>query len=172
MTEHRIDRRAWAEILKTLSWAHGSVHLRCDGYDVNLRVVPLRPLSYVIMPYVNGRIDPAWFFNVNAEEPCDELRRFYRRTEVYLHTPKFRRDILKIHGRGISAAKRSEINRKVVRYDWHWKSPSALQKHLIANNREIELVAALFLGWPTKPDPRAEDGLAAGLAARNARSGG
>lgn len=132
-----ISRQQWAKITKVLSWAHGSVELLCDGYHLDLTVVPFKPLAYVIMPRVNGKIEVSWL-----SDDCEERRRFLRPSQVYVYPEKLRRDLLRIEGRRISSARRAEINRKVTVYDWAWLSPLALRRHLLANNRDISVVNA------------------------------
>ena len=140
-----LTKEQWKTFRDTLSWAHGVVHLEVDGYHLRLVVAPYKPLSYVILPYVNGELHPEWIV-----DECEERRRFFRPYERYLHPEKHRLELLKIWGRLITKEKRAEINRKITGYDWCWRSPASLQRHLIANNQSITFGVATILGWPVK----------------------
>lgn len=108
-----------------------AVRLSIDNYDVTLRIVP-NGMRLEIAVYVNGCINGSDIVN-----DTDIRRRFYQKHIKSILTAKDKKLM-----RGISKAKRKEIeeNSKFSWYEPYWQSFRTLKRHLINNNKSIELV--------------------------------
>lgn len=108
-----------------------AVRLSIDNYDVTLRIVP-NGMCLEIAVYVNGCINLSDIVN-----DTDIRRRFYQKHIKSILTAKDKKLM-----RGISKAKRKEIeeNSKFSWYEPYWQSFRTLKRHLINNNKSIELV--------------------------------
>lgn len=126
----------WLQVQDKLSHPWGSVHLTVDGYALALQVTQIKPLKYVIMVYVDGVCKGEW-----CKGEADEAKRFCRPVTRHLYSPARQKDILK----GLSKAeiKRSReylsLDKTFTSYDLYWPSFGPLKRHLIANNKSIEL---------------------------------
>lgn len=131
----------WEWVRLQLSTPYGlPVRLLCDGIKLDLAVVQTRPLRYVIHIYVDGLFRGAWS---SPKLPCEEQRRFMRRTERAMHTAK-QLAILKPLYR--AAQVRQMAAKKFVWFQPTWPSFEALKKHLVANNQVIALANPLRPG--------------------------
>lgn len=125
----------WKEIEGRLSRGWGSVKLQVDGFDLTLEVRPVAPLRFAIMPFVNGVHRGAWYTKNEAGEWCEEARRFLPLKKLFLYR---RTKLMK-----------TKLPKKTIE-EWaskyvetrglYWTSFAALKRHLIANNKSIDLV--------------------------------
>jgi len=124
----------WKKVEAALSGPFGRASFTVDGYALTLEVKQVKPLKFAVMVYVNG-----WFKGEWLQKDCEERRRFY--------CPKT--------GRVFSAASKARLTkglskRAIAQYHpnidktfsyWLpcWSSFGPLKRHLVANNKSIEL---------------------------------
>lgn len=126
-----MTREDWQFVEEQLRYAHGTVRLVCDGYQLDLQVQMIKDREYAIVPYVNGWMKVSW-----GLQDCEERRRFFDAVSVRLWKP--------VHFKGISKSTLKSMNidmdQRSVHYRAWWTSFKRLQAHLVRNNREISLV--------------------------------
>ena len=132
-----MSKDEWLQVQNKLSQPYGTVRLTVDGYALALRVYQVKPLKYVIMVFVNGMFKSEW---MNGE--ADECKRFFRPIKRPLYSPAKKKAALK--GLNKSALKiiRDEfpdLDKTFTFFDPRWPSFDPLKRHLIANNKSIEL---------------------------------
>ena len=127
----------WLQVQAKLNLPWGSVKLTVDGYALALEVTQIKPLKYVIMVYVNGVCKGEW-----CKGEADEAKRFCRPVTKYLYSPAKKKALLK----GKSKAQIKTISELLgldkswTFYDLYWPSFATLKRHLIANNKSVELM--------------------------------
>lgn len=128
-----ITKEQWQKVQDALSSPYGQATLICDGYRVNLQVVPVGNLKFGILPYVNGWSKGEWL-----TKDCEERRRFMRSKTIRLHTAKQIAEMT----RGLTkrAVKKymPGLDKTMTVYSLAWQSFAALKRHLTANNKVIE----------------------------------
>jgi len=126
----------WLQVQDKLSHPWGSVKLTVDSYALTLQVRQIKPLKYTIMVYVDGEFKGEW---MNGE--ADQAKRFLRPVKSYLYSPAKQKALLK----GLSKAQakiRAEFlcfDKTWCHYEPLWPSFGPLKRHLISNNKSIEL---------------------------------
>jgi hypothetical protein len=131
-----ITKQQWANIDKELSHPYGSVDLLCDGYRVSLRVERTAKLKYSIITYVNGVWRGDW-----TKGDAEEAKRFLRPVARYLHTEKYRKEVIQIYGgKRCKKADLERINKKITLWHVEWSSVTALRRHFEKNNISLEVV--------------------------------
>ena len=127
-----MTKEDWNKVKERWSNPYGCIKFKCDGYDVSLQAV-IHKLKLVHLVYINGWLKGEW---MNGD--CEEGRRFYRVKECFLHSAKDRAAAKKHLGK--SAYKRYNYDKKFKSHHSDWSSFASFKKHLIANNKEIELI--------------------------------
>lgn len=127
----------WKQAEGALQGSFGSVKLLVDGYELTLVVQPLKALRYVIGVYVNGWMKGEWMLH-----DCEERRRFLRPLHFSAYTPAMKKSFAKMGKRTLKAAN-IDLTRKLTQYLPHWSSFGSLKRHLVANNKSIELKEVL-----------------------------
>jgi hypothetical protein len=131
----------WKQVEEALQGVFGAVDLRVDGYEVKLRVLQVKPLRSAIVPYVNGVLRYGWML-----EECEERRRFFQRKVRYLYSAAKRADAAKraksrhLRNTELGEYLRSSATAHIIEYSPHWTSFAALRRHLVKENRSVELV--------------------------------
>lgn len=105
------------------------VKLNIDGYNVTACLMQEGIYKNVICLYINGVIDWKWL-----TEDCEERRRFMKISKKCL----FRSNELKKLPKKIRDTYKEDNTYES--YDFRWNSFRALKKHLIDNNKDIELI--------------------------------
>lgn len=125
----------WLAVKAALSTPWGVVKLDVDGYELTLQVKQIKPLKFAIVPYVNGEIKGIWLTGDN-----EEGRRFMRPVKVAVFKPAEKKRMTK----GLSKANIKkyfgDIDKTFTVIECLWPSFDPLRRHLIANNKEIELL--------------------------------
>lgn len=129
-----MNRKEWQAAEEALKSLYGQVILKVDDYEVTLRLGLISTYKNGIMVYVNGKFKGQWLF-----EDCEERRRFLRRKERLVTTPKQRAAFNKMSKR-MQKEYQDLFDRKYESYDFYWSSFNALRKHLIENNESIEVI--------------------------------
>jgi hypothetical protein len=132
--EKGMTRDDWSAIEESLSHAYGSAKVRVDGFEVSFQVLQDK-MRLVIAVYVNGWMKGEWLIN-----KTEEATRFCRPCVFALWSPSSKKKLT-------SGLRKSDIkqifpdlDKKGTYYLSHWLSFGALKRHLIKNNKSIELV--------------------------------
>ena len=125
----------WSEVEERLKSLYDTVKLKCDGYNVTLRLTRVGAYELGIVVWVNGQITMKWM-----TEDCEESRRFLRRRYKYVYSQKGRMQAKKRSVKALLKKEGIDPEKKYTYYDPMWKSFRALKKQLIAENEVIELV--------------------------------
>jgi predicted transcriptional regulator YdeE len=124
----------WTHFENRLSYPLGKICLEIDGYKVTYLVVQTKKLKYAIMTYINGEYQ--WEWTTNAENPIRE--KFLRKTFKYIYKKEYR-SRGKEHKAYLKKAG-IDVDGKIDIYTPLWTSAKALRRHLIKNNKSIELL--------------------------------
>lgn len=140
MTMSAMTKEQWAMIEAELSKFYGSVHLRCDGYEVKAGVENVAPFKQGIVVYVNGWIKGEWMTG-----EAEEAKKFHRPVCRYLCSAKQRDE----------AKKKAKIRcmDPVVREIWErrasasvtswapwWNNAKTFCRHIRKTCSDIEIV--------------------------------
>lgn len=123
------------KLIEQLSIPYGAVALRCDGYEIKLRVEAVKKLTYRVVTYVNGEWKGVW---IDASRPCPE-QKFLNKTERPFATPTQKAKAEKLFGKR-AVAKDPFYTKKLVSYDISWPSGSRAINHLCNVCDSIEIV--------------------------------
>ena len=129
-----MNRKEWQAVEEALKSLYGQVILKIDSYEVTLRLDRISTYKNGIMVYVNGKFRVQWIF-----EDCEERRRFLRKKERSMITPK-QREAYKKMSKRLQKEYKEIYNRKYESYDFYWTSFNSLRRHLIENNESIEVI--------------------------------
>lgn len=124
----------WKKVESELRLPFGRATLLVDGYELTLQVKEHKPLRFVICVYVNGWMKGEWLLN-----DCEERRRFMRPKKCALYTPAQRAKLTKGFTKRQVAKYFADVDKKFDVFMPYWSSASSLKRHLVANNRSIEL---------------------------------
>ena len=127
-----MTKEDWVYVEETLKSPYKIVKLNCDGYILSLRLRRVDVYKLAICVRVNGELSVDWIVN-----DCEERRRFFRKTQGSILSASG----MKIF-RKLSKKKQEEWRGSYI-YDIYlpyWTSFRSLKKHLIENNKSIELV--------------------------------
>lgn len=100
--------------------------LLIDGYKVTIRLERNKMRFYYFI-YVNG--DLKFYL-----EDYEERRRFCQRHQHFMFSGKNREKVTK------TQIKKWHLDKKIDHYTPYWSSFAPLKRHLIKNNKSIELV--------------------------------
>lgn len=125
----------WEYARGALSHSFGRLAMRVDQFKVDFEVRMVKHLKYEIMPFVDGHHRGAWMLN-----DCKERRRFLRPVKLSLYTPAERAKLQKAFGKRGVQKYFPRLNEKRTVYYPTWSSFEALRRHLVANNRDIEIL--------------------------------
>jgi hypothetical protein len=128
-------KEQWAELERKMSHAYGAAHLMVDGYKLPLQVTKDKGLSYTIIWYVNGKFKGAWL-----SKDSEEGRRFARPISTANYKPIQIQKYEKIFGKKGAEKLFPKLHEKSIYYQWSWPSFKPLMRHLMANNKSIDIV--------------------------------
>ena len=131
-----MSKDGWVQVQEALKSLYSIVKLKIDDYEVTLSLVRVSTYKLAIAIYVGGMFKGIWL-----TEDCEERRRFVRKTEKSLMSPKQKAEFDKFPKRMQKEFARKYNNMKYDFYSSVWTSFGALKKHLIENNKNIELVS-------------------------------
>lgn len=124
----------WKALEMELSFAYGNAKLRIDGFEVNFQVRQDK-MRLVICVFVNGWMRGEWLV-----KKTEEATRFCRPVTHSLYSPAQIKKLTAGMRKSSIKSWMSRLEKKFVIYTSFWLSFSALKRHLIANNKQIELV--------------------------------
>lgn len=129
-----MTKEEWGQVNEQLDHAYGRAELMCDGYRLTLRVQRLKPgLRYAIAVYVGG-----WWRGEWALEDCEERRRFLQPCKAYAFKPKERARLKAMKPR-MRKMLGWDPDKTITYYRSWWGSFDALRRHLVRNNKVVEL---------------------------------
>lgn len=124
----------WIELEKRLSYPFGNAKILADGFTVSLQVHQHK-MRLVIVPYVNGFIKSAWI-----STKSEECIRFFRPLKVSLYKPSEIKRLTAGFGKKSVLKHFPGLHEKGTYYTHEWNSFPTLKRHLIANNKSIQLL--------------------------------
>lgn len=122
----------WKQVEDDLKSPYKFVKLLCDGYELTLCLQRISVYKNVIAFYVNGVFKGEWL-----AKDCEERKRFFRKGHKSILTAKEKAEFKKL-----SKKKQAEWRERFFydTYTPYWTSFRSLKKHLIENNKVIELI--------------------------------
>jgi hypothetical protein len=129
-----MTKEEWVKAQEALKSLYHTVYLKVDGYDVALMLQRVSTYKNAISIYIGGVFKGVWLM-----DDCEERRRFVPKKEQYLLSSRQRAEIKKKYTKRMQ--KLLDVDRKYTTYQPAWSSFGALKRHLIANNKSIELVS-------------------------------
>ena len=111
-----------------------TIKFKIDGYDVCLQAGVIKMRVYVTC-YVNGSMKGIWLSKKEGQYP-EEGKRFFQLHKKAVISAKEMKRRQKIFG------KRSDFSKQSF-YEYlspNWSSFSAFKKHIIENNKDIQLI--------------------------------
>ncbi len=130
-----MTKEEWAQAEKALQGFYSSVRLKVDEYEVTLILERVSTYKNMIMVYIGGEFKGKWL-----AEDCEERRRFFSKKARSLLSAKQKADFKKLPKRTQKDLSARYNNLTYETYSPQWSSFSALKKHFISNNQQIELV--------------------------------
>lgn len=125
----------WKEVEKRLENFWLPVKLKCDEYELTLRLERINQFKNAILVYVNGLMKVKWM-----TEDCEERRRFFRPKKQSAYSQKQKAALRKMSKRLRQKAGLPDPDDTYTYYIPYWTSFKALKSHLIKNNSNIQLV--------------------------------
>jgi len=128
-----MTKQEWKEVESNMQ-PFGAARLKIDGYEISLAVHPVNKFKFAICIYVNGVIKGNYL-----TEDCEERRRFMRESKRCAYSGKHKKRMLKF-GKKYLKEWGVDINKTYSIYFPWWNSFNSLKRHLVKNNKSIELV--------------------------------
>lgn len=127
-----MNNEEWKQAESALKSMYTTVRLRCDEYELSLRLERINTYKLAIVFYINGVFKGKWLM-----EDCEERRRFFNPVEKSVLTAKGKKAYAKL-----SKKEQQEWHEKFfyISYTAYWTSFRKLKKHLTENNKSIELI--------------------------------
>lgn len=126
----------WKQAEEALGNFFSTVKLKADGYDLTFTLKQISTYKNAITVYVNGVFQYNWL-----AKDCEERRRFCQRTKRSLLSAKEKADFKKLTRKMQKELAEKHNGLCYEMYLPYWTSFSALKKHLLANNQQIDLVS-------------------------------
>lgn len=128
-----VTAQEWKEIDEKLKSIFNIVELMCDGYKLSVRLERCGQFKNAIAVYINGQIKGEWY------KECEESRRFFKKVSKSLY-PQKQKDKWKKMSKKAKVQLEIDIDKKYFYYTPLWTSFNSLKRHLIKENKEIELI--------------------------------
>ena len=133
----KLTKEEWNEVEKKLQSFFDMAKLKCDGYEVTLKLERLDQYKNAIMVYVNGYFKGEW---LNGES--EEAKRFYK---------KVTKTITNSRGKAFKKLPKKLQKELATKYSYsyylpYWTSFGSLKRHLIKENASIELICGKEVG--------------------------
>ncbi|ACV64885.1 conserved hypothetical protein [Desulfofarcimen acetoxidans DSM 771] len=129
-----ITKQEWQEVEEQLQSFYTTVKLKCDEYNISLRLERLNQFKNVISVYVNGVVKGTWLM-----EDCEERKRFMRPVKKSLYSQKRKEEMKKFSKKKLKEYG-IDLEATYTCYLPFWKSFKKMRSHLTKNNKTIELV--------------------------------
>jgi hypothetical protein len=122
----------WKVVEENLKVLYHPVKLNCDGYEVTLILEQTGQFKNAIMVYIDGVVKGKWITN-----DCEERRRFFQPVTKSLWSTKQLASMKKLSKK---MRRKFEGRSKYTYFRPYWTSFQSLKKHLIKENKEIQLL--------------------------------
>lgn len=129
-----MNPQEWKEVEESLAILWSPVKLKCDGYEVTFILERISQMKNAILFYIGGVCKAKW-----ALEDCEERRRFLCPVQKSAYTSK-QKEGLKKFSKKLRAKLDIDPDKKFTYYHLYWTNFKSLKRHLIKNNKSIELV--------------------------------
>ena len=123
-----LTKEQWETVKKAALNPCSGAELMIDGYHISLYLVPTSPYKSELAVYVDGVID-----GKKILEDCEERRRFYRPVVKCILPAKPPKGV------GKSQWETERKKRQYTAYYPFWTNFTALRRHLVKNNHNIEI---------------------------------
>lgn len=130
-----MTKEEWKQTEEALKSFFSPVYLRADEYDITLILERVGVYKNMIMVYIDGQFKGKWL-----SEDCEERRRFFQIKTHSLLDAKQKAAFKKLSKKAQRELCQEHHNFEYESHSPQWSSFGALKKHLIANNKNIELV--------------------------------
>lgn len=134
MSAPSMTKDDWAALEMALGHAYGSAGILADGFEVTFQVRQYK-MHLVICLYINGWMKGEWL-----SKKTEEATRFCRPVSFSLFPPSYVKKLTAGLSKSRVKAIFPDLNKKGEYYLPEWRSFRSLKRHLIANNKSIELV--------------------------------
>ena len=120
----------WKLTEELVSVPYGRATLKADEYNIDILCLPDKPLKYILMVYVNGKVNPEWFISKH-----EIAERFYC---------KHKKSLLNQADKANLKSMKKSIRERVLKgstyeyYTPYFTSFRTLKSHFIKNNHLIE----------------------------------
>jgi hypothetical protein len=132
-----VTNEEWKEIEKRLQSFYDIVKLKIDGYEISILLKRTNQFKNELAVYVNGLIKGEWLI-----KECEESRRFYKKVTKSLMTQKQKKALQKLPKKEQKRlTSMLKLDRTYSYYLAGWTSFNSLKKHLIKENKSIELIS-------------------------------
>lgn len=125
----------WKEVENSLAVLWAPVKLRCDGYEVTFILERISQMKNAILLYIGGVCKAKW-----ALEDCEERRRFLCPVQKSVYSRKQKEGLKKFSKKLRAKYNLPDLDEKFTYYRLYWTNFKSLKRHLIKNNKSIELV--------------------------------
>lgn len=130
-----MTKEEWEKVKEALQSQYRMVTLKADGYEVALTLSRFGTYKLAIAIYINGVFEGKWLM-----DDCEERRRFLQKKERSMLTRKDKAGWKKFSKK----TQREFVEKYDLKYEFYsnvWTSFGSLKKHLITNNKSIELIS-------------------------------
>lgn len=125
-----MSKEEWDDVEMLLSYPYGGkAELLIDGYRITIIVAQEKPLKYVFVVYIDGKLNSEWIL-----KDCEIRRKFFQKHTKSLLTAQDKKRLSK---------ERKEVREAIIKkntYYWYspyWNSFRSLKSHFIKNNKNI-----------------------------------
>ena len=125
-----MTKEEWNEVEMLLSYPYGGkAELLIDGYRITIIVAQEKPLKYVFVVYIDGKLNGEWIL-----KDCEIRRKFFQKHTKSLLTAQDKKQLSK---------ERKEVREAIIKkstfywYSPYWNSFRSLKSHFIKNNKNI-----------------------------------
>ncbi len=130
-----MTKEEWTSVAAALSRPYGRVKLLVDGYTLDLVVACVKPLRFEITFYVDGFFKGEWITT-----DCEIRRRFTKPMQIARYKPSEKARLVKGFGKRAVKKYFPDLDKKLPWFSPVWPTFGPLKRHLLANNKSIELV--------------------------------
>lgn len=129
-----MNKSEWEGVQKAIESLDGQARLIVDGYEVDLILLPMSPYKKEIAVYVNGYIKQEWSLGKTPEG--EEIRRRFYCEHKKSMIKKPQGKMTRKEQQAFEQAKKQYTYSYYLPY---WSSFSSLKRHLVKNNKSIEI---------------------------------
>lgn len=132
--EGKMTNDDWKYVDEKLKQFYSPVKLKCDQYELILKLEMISQFKNAIVFYADGVFKGKWLL-----KECEERARFCRKGERSVWSRKQKQEFKKL-GKRFLNKRDMDPDAKFSFYSNTWNSFNALKRHLIKNNSKIDLL--------------------------------